>query len=102
MSNVADPFGMAGWKFRMERAYTPSRLPPDAPRRPPFKGGLGQVTGGRVPLGVVQQFGQEFLPIYSPNSSANIPRLFQRRLAPRSREILYLDGRMLWNREQRI
>jgi hypothetical protein len=26
MSNVADPFGMAGWKFRMERAYIPSRL----------------------------------------------------------------------------
>ena len=48
MSNFADPFGTARWKFRMEHAYTPSWLPPDASRRPPFKGGLGQVTGGWV------------------------------------------------------
>src|SRR5580692_13149133 len=27
----------------------PIATPPDAPRRPPFKGGLGQVTGGWVP-----------------------------------------------------
>ena len=32
MSNVADPFGAARGKFRMDRAYTPSRLPPDARR----------------------------------------------------------------------
>src|ERR1700688_4941568 len=30
-----------------------SRLPPDAPHRPPFKGGLGQVTGGWVPAALL-------------------------------------------------
>jgi hypothetical protein len=38
VSNVVDLLGAARCIFRMERLH-PSRLPPDAPHRPPFKGG---------------------------------------------------------------
>src|SRR5260370_21701192 len=86
MSNVADPFGMAGWKFRMERAYTPSRLPPDAPRRPPFKGGLGQVTGGWVPAPLlVSLVGTGFSPLLPSSVPLRVTVAPEPRLAPFNR-----------------
>jgi hypothetical protein len=81
MSNVADPFGTAGWKFQMERAYTPSRLPPDAPRRPPFKGGLGQATGGWIPL-LVSLVATGFSPLLPSSVPLRVTAVPEPRLAP--------------------
>jgi hypothetical protein len=88
MSNVADPFDTAGWKFRMERAYTPLRLlPPDAPRRPPFKGGLGQVTGGWVPAPLlVSLVATGFFPLLPSSVPLRVTVAPEPRLAPRGCE----------------
>src|SRR5271166_4587038 len=68
---------------RMERAYTPSRLPPDAPRRPPFKGGLGQVTGGWVaaPL-LVSLVATGFSPLLPSSIPLRVTVAAEPRLAP--------------------
>src|SRR6202035_4305650 len=68
---------------RMERAYIPSRLPPDAPRRPPFKGGLGQVTGGWVaaPL-LVSLVATGFSPLLPSSIPLRVMVAPEPRLAP--------------------
>jgi hypothetical protein len=67
----------------MERAYTASRLPPDAPRPPPFKGGLGQVTGEWVPAALlVSLVVTGFSPLLPSSVPSRVTVAPEPRLAP--------------------